>query len=39
MENTLVRLAKTYSKNLMTQIYFMELLKESIAELGGNHHE
>lgn len=39
MENTLVKLAKSYSKNLMAQIYFMELIKDTVAEIGGNHNE
>lgn len=39
METMLVKLAKVYTNDLMTQIYFMELLKETIAELGGNHNE
>ncbi|MES9771745.1 hypothetical protein ABWK50_12130 [Priestia megaterium] len=47
MDKVIVELAKTYTKDLMTQIYFMELIKESevigndleVAELGGNHNE
>lgn len=39
MENMLVKLAKVYTNDLMTQIYFMELLKELIAEIGGNYNE
>lgn len=39
MNKTLVRLARTYSTDLMTQIYFMELIKETVAELGGNYNE
>lgn len=39
MDNLIVKLAKTYSPNLMKQIYFMELIKETVAELGGNHNE
>lgn len=39
MDNTLVKLAKTYSNRLIEQIYFMELIKETVAELGGNHNE
>jgi hypothetical protein len=39
MNKTLVRLAKSYTKDLMTQIYFMELMKETVAELGGNYNE
>lgn len=34
-----VELAKTFSPNLMEQVYFMELIKEAVAELGGNHNE
>ena len=39
MDKTLVKLAKSYSNGLMEQIYFMELIKETVAELGGNHNE
>ena len=39
MDKTLVKLAKTFSNRLMEQIYFMELIKETVAELGGNHNE
>lgn len=35
MDNLIVKLAKTYPNGLMEQIYFMELIKELIAELGG----
>jgi len=39
MNKTLVKLANSYSNGLIEQIYFMELIKEAIAELGGNHNE
>lgn len=39
MDNIMVKLAKTYSKNLLTQIYFMELIKEVVAELGGSYND
>lgn len=39
MDTVIVELAKTYSNGLMEQIYFMELIKETVAELGGNHNE
>jgi len=39
MDTVIVELAKTYSPNLMKQVYFMELIKETVAELGGNHNE
>jgi len=39
MDKRLVRLAKTYSNGLMEQIYFMELIKETVAELGGENNE
>lgn len=39
MEKVIVELAKSYTKDLMTQIYFMELIKETVAELGGNRNE
>ncbi len=38
MDKTLVKLAKTFSNELMKQIYFMELIKETVAEMG-NHNE
>ena len=38
MDNLIVKLAKTYSKNLLEQIYFMELIKETVVEMG-NHNE
>ncbi|MEH7328791.1 hypothetical protein [Priestia megaterium] len=46
MDKTLVKLAKSYTKDLMTQIYLMELIKESevipndleVAELGGKNN-
>ena len=39
MDNLIVKLAKSYSDGLMEQIYFMELIKETVAELGSNHNE
>ncbi|MDR7244236.1 hypothetical protein [Priestia megaterium] len=33
MNNTIVKLAKSYSNELMKQIYFMELIKETVAEV------
>lgn len=39
MDKLIVKLAKSYSNGLMEQIYFMELIKETVAELGGNHNE
>jgi len=39
MDNLILKLAKTFSNGLMEQIYFMELIKETVAELGGNHNE
>jgi len=39
MNDVLVKLAKTYSNGLIEQIYFMELIKETVAEMGGNHNE
>ena len=39
MEKLIVKLAKRYSDGLMEQIYFMKLIKETVAELGGNHNE
>ncbi|MFT7830054.1 hypothetical protein [Priestia megaterium] len=38
MDKTLVKLAKSYSNGLMEQIYFMELIKETVTELGGKNN-
>lgn len=38
MDKVIVELAKTYSNGLMEQIYFMELIKETVVEMG-NHNE
>ncbi|WKG30186.1 hypothetical protein [Priestia aryabhattai] len=38
MDKTLVKLAKSFSTDLMTQIYFMKLIKETVAELGGKNN-
>ncbi|WP_260511252.1 hypothetical protein [Priestia megaterium] len=34
MDKTLVKLAKSFSNGLMEQIYFMELIKETVVEMG-----
>lgn len=39
MDKTLVKLAKSFSNGLMEQIYFMKLIKQTVAELKGNHNE
>lgn len=39
MDKTLVKLAKSFSNGLIEQIYFMELIKETVEKLGGNHNE
>lgn len=39
MEKLIVKLAKRYSDGLMEQIYFMELIKEAVAELRGKYND
>lgn len=39
MDKVMVELAKTYSNDLMKQIYFMELIKETVVEMGGENNE